>query len=365
MRNGFGSAIMLCLLAAGVSRAEPLPAHPGTRLLTNGSLVVEVMDPAATPRYNSGIRFSPVGFGLRAQLQGKEFLFSPPVASNPFGDAAGLAMEFDLGEGAMNKPPGYNEAPLGGQFLKIGVGILQRNTANAYGWFLNYPVIERATTTVNWQPSSATFIQTLNGNANGYSYRLEETMSVVGDQLIQNYRLFNTGTKQFTTEQYVHNFLSFEGRQIGPNYTVAFPYDFTVTGLDPQQTKVGRSILFNSQVDANNVKPIISTPLGGYTGANSLLVTQSDVNQSLRIDASLPSNGVAIFASKEQLSPEMNVLITLLPGQDIQFSRTYTFAVPEPATWISGAVGGVVLACYAKRRVLCSKRPGLRFRSRR
>ena len=208
------TALLLLTFQAGPAAGQPLPVHAGTRILRSGSLVVEVGDPeSAECRWNKGLRFSPVANVLRAQLRGHEFLYSP-VNGGALTYLGGLPMEFDIGQEAFQPdPPGYNEGSNGAPFLKIGVGILQRN-ASAYNFSSNYPVVELAHTTVTWHEDRAHFVQTLTGSANGYSCHLEEDLIVKNDRIIMKYRLRNTGTKTFTTEQYLHNFLCFSYRPV-------------------------------------------------------------------------------------------------------------------------------------------------------
>ena len=202
------------LLTLGTDRAagQSQPVHAGTRLLRSGSLIVEIGDPESQEcQWNQGVRFSPVGNVLRVQLHEQEFLYSP-VGGGALTYLGGLPMEFDIGQETFQPdPPGYNEGKSGDPFLKIGVGILRRDGA-AYNFSTSYPIVERAHTTVTWQPDRAHFVQTLAGNANGYGCYLEEDVIVKNDRLTLSYLLRNTGSKPFTTEQYVHDFLCFNGR---------------------------------------------------------------------------------------------------------------------------------------------------------
>ena len=159
------TALSVLTFQAGPVTGQPLPVHAGTRILRSGSLVVEVGDPeSAECRWNKGLRFSPVANVLRAQLRGHEFLYSP-VNGGALTYLGGLPMEFDIGQEAFQPdPPGYNEGNNGAPFLKIGVGILQRN-ASAYNFSANYPVVELAHTTVTWHEDRAQFVQTLTGSA--------------------------------------------------------------------------------------------------------------------------------------------------------------------------------------------------------
>jgi len=334
---------ILCRTARPADIQQPI--HAGTRILHSGNLVVEVGDPDSPDcRWNRGLRFSPVANVIRVQLNDRDFCYSP-TAGGALSYLGGLPMEFDIGQEEFQPdPPGYNEGSNGSAFLKIGVGILQRNSS-AYNFSTNYPVIELAQTTTTWQPDRARFIQTLSGTANGYSCRLEEDLIVKNDRIIMNYVLTNTGTKTFTTEQYLHNFLTFSQRNVGPNYRVYFPYQMTaspnVTQWKPPELKpVGRGhqwvdenppmvSLVNMILYTTTISSVPKTWIykpEDYLGPDTIAVEQTDVDQRVVIDSSLRSAYVGIWTTSYQVSPEQFVIITLAPGETAEFTRTYKFS---------------------------------------
>ena len=224
------------------------------------------------------------------------------------------------------------------------MGILQRNSS-AYNFSANYPVVELAKTTTTWQRDRARFVQTLSGTAGGYCCRLEEDLVIKNDRIIMHYVLTNTGTKKFTTEQYLHNFLTFSQRNVGPNYRVYFPYEMTaspeLTQWKPPELKpVGRG---HQWVDDNPpmvslanmilyTRTISSVPKTwiykpeDYPGLDTIAVEQTDVDQRVIIDSSLRSAYVGIWTTSYQVSPEQFVIITLEPGEHAEFTRTYRFS---------------------------------------
>jgi hypothetical protein len=324
---------------------NPQPVHAGTRILQSGNMIVEVGDPDSPDcRWNQGLRFSPVANVIRVQLNNRDFCYSP-TSGGDLSYLGGLPMEFDIGQESFQPdPPGYNEGSNGSAFLKIGVGILQRNSS-AYNFSTNYPVVELAQTTTTWQPDRARFVQTLSGTANGYCCRLEEDLIVKNDRIIMHYVLTNTGTKTFTTEQYLHNFLTFSQRNVGPNYRVYFPYQMTaspeVTQWKPPELKpVGRG---HPWVDENPpmvslanmilyTKTISSVPKiwiykpEDYLGPDAIAVEQSEAGQRVIIDSTLRSAYVGIWTTSYQVSPEQFVIVTLAPGEVADFTRTYRFS---------------------------------------
>jgi hypothetical protein len=337
------SAVLLTINTQIAFAAEPV--HVGTRILQSGGLVVEVGDPDSPDcRWNKGLRFSPVANIIQVTLNGLEFCYSPP-AGGSLSYVGGLPMEFDIGqESYQPDPPGYNEGSNNSPFLKIGVGILRRNSS-AYNFSSNYPIIELAQTSTTWQRDRARFVQALSGTADGYSCMLEEDVIVKNDTLILNYVLTNTGTKTFTTEQYLHNFLTFSQRNVGPNYRVYFPYDVEVSPalqkwVPPEYGFVGRAPGF---IDSNPpmvahenmvlyTKQISSVPKtwiykpDDYLGPDSVAVEQTELGQRVIIDSSLRSDYIGIWTTSYQVSPEQFVFITLEPEEKAEFTRTYKFS---------------------------------------
>jgi len=326
----------------GTAAGQSLSVHAGTRLLRSGGLVVEVGDPESSEcLWNQGLRFSPVANVLRAQLDEREFLYSPP-GGGALTYLGGLPMEFDIGQEAFQPdPPGYNEGQSGAPFLKIGVGILRRDGA-AYNFSTNYPVVERARTIVTWQPDRAHFVQTLAGNANGYSCYLEEDVVVKNDRLILNYLLRNTGSKSFTTEQYLHDFLCFGGRSVGPNVRLSFPYDFTTNpavtpwqaptlvrslaaAATPVVARIANAIEFMDK--ASSVPKIWIYKPEGYIGPELCAIEHAEAQQRVCIETSIPAAYVGIWTTDYQVSPEQFLQVTLAPGEEARFTRTYTFRI--------------------------------------
>ncbi len=319
---------------------ESLPAHTGTRLLQSGGLMVEVGDPDLPEcKWNRGLRFSPVANVLRVQLDGREFLYSP-VGGGALSYLGGLPMEFDIGQEAFQPdPPGYNEGVNGDPFLKIGVGILRRDTS-AYNFSTNYPVVELARSTVTWERDRAHFIQTLSGSAKGYSCRLEEDLIVKNDRLIMSYVLRNTGTKRFTTEQYIHNFVCFSGHTVGPNVKISFPYAFTASpdvtpwsppgkvrallpAAAPDVVRIGNAVVYMNKI--SSVPKIWIYKPQDYAGPDLFAAEHTETLQRLIIDASIPAAYVGIWTTDYQVSPEQFLQITLAPGEEARFTRTYSF----------------------------------------
>ncbi len=317
-----GLAVYTLSLLASPCQAEA--RHAGSRVLTNGTMVVEVMEPNHPERYNRGTRFTPVAAVLSARLDGREFLFNP-VEHNPIEDHAGLASEFDLciPDGPVEHlPSGYNEAQVGEGFTKIGIGVLRKQTRQ-YSLFQNCDVLSRADTAVSWDSDRALFRQKC-GGVNGYAYELEAQLTVGTNSIAVKWTLRNTGLKPLTTRNYVHNFFRFEDQDVGPNYVLSFPYDFTATGLLKEQAQDGRNIHFNARIP-QWINAVIPYP-ADFDGPNSCELKSTLSGMRVVCITSLPGLRTDIHARLFYLAPEQFITLSLALSESREWTRTYLFS---------------------------------------
>lgn len=292
--------------------------HKGSKLLKSNKIVVEVMDPSHTDRYNTGVRFTPLAAVLSATISGQEF-FSNPVEHNPETEHAGLATEFDLA----SPPPGFQEAKVGESFVKIGVGLLKKTTPT-YQFWVKQVLVQPAPTTVSWEESSATFKQSCKGSG-GYAYDLAAVVKVTDDAVSVTWTLTNTGSKPFTSSTYTHNFFRFNDLSVGPDYSVSFPFDYTASGLKEEQKQTARTIAFNSEIPTY-INAEVKTP-ADYKGPNQFTVTHARTGQTLIGTTSIAGEKTALHASKSYVCPEQFVDIPLKPKETKSWTRTYTLSI--------------------------------------
>lgn len=315
------SALSVCGCSGSQSTAPAQPSLPATHVLQHGDLVVEVMDPDDPLRYNRGVRFTPMAAVLSAQLHGKEFLYHP-AAHDAINDHGGLASEFDLinpGDTSPLMPPGYAEAAAGGGFLKIGVGVLQRQ-AERYTFFQLPTVISQPHTEVAWRADSASFHQTCPAT-NGYGYELWAELSIDDRSITVDWRLANRGTKPLTTRNYTHNFFRLADQDVGPGYVLQFPYEFQATGLKPQQQQVGNEIRIVQPIP-KPLNAVIPWP-ADYQGSNSCTLRNVETGQSILCKTSVPGLFTALHTRPQYISPEQFIELKIAPAQHATWRREY------------------------------------------
>ncbi|HBC88569.1 MAG TPA: hypothetical protein DCZ94_16600 [Lentisphaeria bacterium] len=314
------AALLLFFLFAKMDAGE----NSAVQTISGDKLTVEIMDPNHPDRYNRGVRFTPVAAVLGVKMDGKEFMFHPEK-HDVKNDHGGLASEFDLcipGGPDEDLPPGYLEAKDGEGFLKIGVGVLKKKKGENYSLFQQPEVIDRAKTDVQWDKNGAKYEQTSRG-VNGYGYKLNAYVRILDNRINVEWKLNNTGTKAFTTKNYVHNFFRFDDRNVGPDYVLSFPYDFNVKGLEAEQTQSGRDINFVKEIP-KWVNMAVAYPQD-YTGINTCVLKNTANGMSITCETSVTGFVTAIHGRPNYVSPEQFIKLSLKPGETASWNRTYIF----------------------------------------
>ncbi len=258
---------------------------------------------------------------LQVSLDERDFLYCPEP-HDPLLDGAGLFGEFDiLTKGG---PPGFTETRIGEGFLKIGVGVIQKES-ETYDFFAVTKILERAKTSVEWTERKASFRQSSQG-VNGYAYVLEAEIVVKGSRVSLHWALSNTGTKAFSTEHYVHNFFLLGSKPVGPGYQLEFSHPIQPVienGSDREGiTWKEAQISFDTTIK-NHVNILLEE--SQKTGA-WIEVSQRETGEKITVDSSAPVARTSIHATSRYLCPEQFVRITLQPGESYRWRRHYDFS---------------------------------------
>lgn len=322
-------AASLMLLAVTATAVESL-RHAAARELRSGDLAVEVMEPTSPQRYNTGTRFSPVAAVLRMTWKGRDLLFNP-VVHDPVLDHCGLAQEFDL-----YTPLGFAGVAEGGSFLKLGVGVLTKTTPH-YQFYTPQPVVRLAETTVAWRDDGADFTQTC--TLDRYSYRYEVQVRLAPPALSITYRLVNTGSEIFATEQYAHNFLRLDDRAPVAGLRLIFPTAMVLGTRWVDEANMRRLLRMDGtevrllSAIGSETAPYVNAavrPVDGGVDPGSFEAFQPGAPFSLECAVrGQPVGLTRIHANPLCVCPEQFVRVELMPGQHAAWERRW--AVREAA----------------------------------
>ena len=341
-----GSAVIFTGAAMAQNRVTPPPADsviPASVLdglphkdISNGIVSAKVYLPGDGAFYR-GTRFDRTGVVAHATYKGIDYgqywfsSYSPyvhdfawqngQVTVSPASGAAGPSEEFTA--------IGYDEAGMGGKFLKIGVGILKRDT-DAYDFVHTYPVLNEGKRTASATKTSVRMTHDLSDKDTGYGYSYVKTVRLVPGkaQMQIEHVLKNTGKKDIVTAVYCHNFLSLApGNE---NLTLTAP--FNLQAGKPLQADA-------ASVNGNTLKYLravkegesVTSPFTGFGDKVSdydfkVVNTASGFGQRIRADQ--PLSRINFWSIRTTFSWEPYIAISLKPGETKRWTYTYDYFGP-------------------------------------
>ncbi|WP_240480050.1 hypothetical protein [Paenibacillus fonticola] len=287
--------------------------------LSNEFLVIDI---AAVGDYK-GTRFDWSGFITGVTMREGNHTFCVPE-SLQVGEGTGgkgLCNEFSIREAI-----GYEDTPVGGQFPKLGVGLLTRPDIQPYQFYRSYS-LQPYRIEAEMKSEQNIIFTTYPDNCAGYATRLEKSISITGNQLWIDYQLTNTGLREIRTDEYNHNFLGIDRQPIGPDYKLRFPFEIQPWSDEPGTMDgvviEGGDVTWKRTPD----KPFYFL-LDGFPSSSSTWIWEllhQPSGASVREISSFRVSAVAVWGTGHVVSPEIFVRIELAPGQSQNWSRVYEF----------------------------------------
>lgn len=339
--RAFAACVLALALAslAGLAGRAQTPAPPSAEI-TNGSISATVYLPDARSGFYRGTRFDWSGVVGRLTYAGHTF-YGPwftktdpavrdfnyegtDIVAGPQSAITGPVEEFSTdGQGL-----GYADAPAGGTFVKIGVGVLRKPADGAaYNMFRSYDVVDGGTWTVTPAHDSVTFTQEIIDAGSGYGYRYRKILHLTPGQpeLVIEHQLTNRGRKPIVSTVYDHNFLVLDGRAPGPDFTIGAPFPLrTARPLDPAAASIDGSVFRYARTIADRDR--VSAALEGFgsTAADyHFTIENTQAGVGMRIIGDRPLASLSLWSIRSVLALEPFIAMTIEPGQD--FSWTYRY----------------------------------------
>lgn len=211
-------------VVAGFSAVEPPVAR-----LENPQLRLTVLLPDSLTGKYRGQRFDWSGMISQVEFAGHR-LFGPfrdtdePLHHDA--NAIGTAEEFDP-----RTPLGFEAAKPGEWFFKIGVGHIQRETADPYRFSHVSAGFKPTPWTVTTKPNRIEFEQ-LQPPSSGWGWKYGKTVEIDGSKarFVIRRTLTNLGMRTIDGEHYGHHFFRIDNLPVGPDYRMRLP-----TALKPDK----------------------------------------------------------------------------------------------------------------------------------
>ncbi len=283
-------------------------------------LRVEIAEPN---KEENTCRFDRAGYITQVTLDGKyEFCTAEYGGTN----GKGLCSEIKF-------DPLSEKVPVGGKFLKPGVGILTKVDEHPYIFMRSYPVIPFPIS-VEDRGYQAVF-RTTPIEIEGYAIRQKKTVTVYENRLRMDYEYENVGHLSVDFTEYVHNFVSLNHRPVDQSYVLRMPAMNLPEGdcAMPRRKEAGPSgvycdkeglktraadfydsmIMFDPSCVNHDVKPFEWT------------IASSRDALSIREKDFFDPSHMYVWTVGEILSPEVFAHVTMDPGEVAVYHREWEF----------------------------------------
>ena len=331
LRTALISAVIpaLCLPLL-LAAAEP------EQKITNGPIQAKIYLPSSKDGFYKGQRFD--WSGVIASLTYKGHNYYGPWFTERRAGVRDFVYEGDkivtgtassiTGPVDEYAPLDYAEAPAGGAFVKLGVGLLRKPDTTAYDHYKDYAFVDEGKWTVTHGPSWVTFRHELTA-PNGIAYVYTKTVRLVEGQprMVLEHTLRNTGKVAIKTTGYNHNFLTLDGKPAGPGYTVSTAFDIkTARPLEGGLAGIsGKQVAYQKTLQGEDK---VSTPLQGFgaTAADyDFRLENKAAGAGIHLTGDRPLARAMMWSIRTVVAVEPFIDINVEPGKDMTWNYTYEF----------------------------------------
>jgi hypothetical protein len=293
-----------------------LAADPPSAEISNSALRARLYLPDAETGYYRATRFD--WSGVIASLNSKDHSYfgqwferyDPKLHDSITGPAESF------------EAIGYDEAAVGGRFLRIGVGWLKKPEEPRVNNFRTYEILDSGKWSVSGRGQDwIEFTQELPG---AYVYR--KKVSLDGDRLVIEHRLRNTRNAPLETQVFNHDFYMLDNQPTGPNIGVTFAFD-PATQADwrgPGELR-GKELAYRDELPKG---VSVYGELKGYpdtAAANQFVVADRKTGASVRQTGDRPMSRLYFWSIRTTVCPEAYVRVHADPGKEDAWKITYEF----------------------------------------
>ncbi|HXJ96051.1 MAG TPA: hypothetical protein VMT20_24695 [Terriglobia bacterium] len=326
----FGLPVGWALMAADFPQAE----------ITNGQIRVKLYLPDAAKGFYRGTRFDWSGGILSLEYKGHHY-YGPwfnsvdpkvhdyryagsEIIASPCSAASGPVEEFQTNGSAL----GWDEAKVGGTFIKIGVGVLRKD-APKYDYVKQYEIVDSGKWTVEQHHDSVEFMQELSDPSSGYGYVYRKTVRLIEGkpEMVLENTLKNTGRRAIHSDVYNHNFLVLDRQPPGPDFTISVPFQIrTPEPLDSGLAEIkGDQFLYTKVLQNEDMVQTLLQGFGSSPRDNEIRIENRRVGAGMTITGDHPLTKLNLWSIRAVLSLEPFITMTIEPGSDFSWKMSYQY----------------------------------------
>jgi hypothetical protein len=291
-----------------------------TIVLKNKRLRIDIDEPGENYKF---ARFDHTGNIVQVILDDKHSFCANEIINGFNKDKNGQGFYNEFG---ISDPVGYDDCPVGGQFPKIGVGLLLKPDEKPYYFLTDYEILPFKVNIIK-DDEWVEFTSNPN-NSRGYEVRYKKLIKLAENSFTIHYELQNTGSKPFNTSEYCHNFVAINNSHVDENYTLKFPFklDKSVT---EEYVNEENAIVFKDKrmkFEATPEQPFFFSHLEYDKELKGIWeITNDKYGVGVKETTDFVPCKINVWGWKHVISPELFYKVTLNPGQQISWQRKYEF----------------------------------------
>jgi hypothetical protein len=280
-------------------------------LLSGGGLSARIIRHGPELAMACGSRFDQSGIVRQVDFGGHTF-FSVDLLNG----LLGTAEEFSTTD-----PPGFADAPFGGEFYKIGAGLFRKNRPD-YTFHQPWECIRLSEWSMSHGPDWAEFKTSEN------QWLYTKLLKVAENTMTVSRTLENRGSEPLCTDHYAHPFLRIDGAPAGPDIQVDF--DAPLILNEPRSRALGlaefdgRTFSLSSALSEEQSVMLYFQPLEKMP--QRVEVKNRQTGAAVSIETSLPVSEWRLFATRFCICPEPFVQLNIPPGESTAWQTCYRFS---------------------------------------
>lgn len=321
---GFSLSIGLLPFGAIANQGQEYPSVK----LSNGILKMKLFLPDPENGYHQGTRFDWSGVMPILEYKGHNYFDEWKTTHDPANhdDIVGPVEEFRTGDASL----GYHEAEVGGSFVKIGIGLLEKIKEDGYRFSYPYKILQTGKWTVENGDDWIEFQHEFSDESGwGYLYTKRISLTKNKPEFTIDHALKNTGSKHIETYQYNHNFFVIDNTPIGKDYILKFPFQVEAKrDLKGIMETRGNEFIFVKDLTEGSV----FTELEGFSDSaedHEIIVENKKTGAGVKINGDRPIALFNFWTINTTVCPEPYIELNIAPGKTEEWKTTYLFYTIE------------------------------------
>ncbi len=337
---GLAAVSASAVLLGSVAGGKPSAPDPPQATITNGQIRVKLYLPDARKGFYRGTRFDWSGVIASLEYKGHDY-YGPwfnrvdpkvhdyryagaEIVASPCSGAVGPVEEF----GTKGSALGWDEAKVGGTYIKIGVGVLRKETRD-YDFVREYPIVDPGEWTIHQNRDSMEFVHKLNDPSSGYGYIYRKTVRLIEGkpEMVLEHSLKNTGRRTIESTVYNHNFLVLDKQPPGPDFTITLP--FQIRSSNPPTRELaeirGNQIVFLKTLQNEDMVETLMEGFGDSPKDNEIRIENRQVGAGMTITGDHPLSSLNLWSIRTVLAMEPFIAMSINPGEEFIWKVSYQY----------------------------------------